>query len=192
MESKFNLQRFADETTGDVVITIQNSAGTGLAGATVSVTVDSAILTVTADSTGLATFSGLAAGAYTFTAVLDGYASNAVIVEAVAGESVSATLVLIATSESVISTIITVILAELSEIISDAATEAVEQVIADLETEIDTTSSLWVKIRDNFYKAILSTIKSVVISTLISVLTEKIEELLSSILANEAAAIGKK
>jgi len=191
MEKKFNLQRFADTettTTGNVTITVQNSAETVLSGATVSVTISDVTTTATTGTDGTATFSDLAAGSQTFTATLDGYTSNTVDVTVEAGDTVSGTIALIATTASAVTSVITAVLSELSDLITNASTEAVATVITELEDEIDTTSSLWVKVRDNMEKAVLVAIKSIVISTLVSVLTDKIESYLEKVLANEAAA----
>ena len=184
-------KKFADTdvtSTGAVTITVQNSAETVLSGAAVSVTIDGTTTTMTTGTDGTATFSDLAIGTQTFTATLAGYTDNTVDVTIEAGDTVSGTIILIATAVSAVITVITEVLSELSDLITDASTEAVATVITELESESDTTSSLWVKIRDNMEKAILVSIKSIVISTLVSVLTDKIESYLEKVLANEANA----
>ncbi|MBP2644056.1 MAG: hypothetical protein H6Q67_1943, partial [Firmicutes bacterium] len=192
MDNKFNLKADADTaTTGNATITVQNSAETALAGATVSVVINDVTTSATTGTDGNATLSDLAVGDQTFTASLDGYTSNSIVVAVEAGDTVSGTITLIATAESAVTTVITEVLSELSDLITDASTEAVTQVIADLETEISTTSSLWVKIRDNMEKAVLTAIKTVVISTLVTALTDKIESYLNKVLANEKKAQGK-
>jgi len=194
MKTNFNLQRFADTdttTTGNVTITVQNSAETVLSGATVSVTIDDVTTTATTGIDGTATFTDLAAGSQTFNATLDGYTSNTVIVTVEAGDTVTGTITLVATTASAVTTVITAVLSELSDLITSASTEAVATVITELESEIDTTSSLWVKIRDNMEKAVLVSIKSIVISTLVSALTDKIESYLEKVLTNEANAAKK-
>jgi len=195
MKTNFNLQRFADDTatttTGNVTITVQNSAETVLPGATVSVTISDVTTTATTGTDGTATFSDLAAGSQTFTATLDGYTSNTATVTVEAGDTVTGTITMVATTASAVTSVITAVLSELSDLISNASTEAVATVITELETEIDSTSSLWVKIRDNMEKAVLTSIKSIVISTLVSALTDKIESYLNKVLTNEAAAAKK-
>ncbi|MBP2649404.1 MAG: hypothetical protein H6Q74_229 [Firmicutes bacterium] len=188
MRQKFNLQQFSNDestTTGAVSIAVQNSAETILVGADVSVTIENVTITAITGDDGNASFNGLAAGTQTFTATLDGYTANSVEITVEAGAAVTGTIVLIATAASAVTTVITAVLSELGDLITDASTEAVEKVIAELEDEIDTTSSLWVKIRDNMEKVFLVTIKSIVISTLVSTLTDKIEEYLEKVLANE-------
>jgi len=194
MKTNFNLQRFADTettSTGAVTITVQNSAETVLPGATVSVTISDVTTTATTGTDGTATFSNLVAGSQTFTATLDGYTSNTATVTVEAGDTVTGTITLVATTASAVTSVITAVLSELSDLISDASTEAVATVITELETEIDSTSSLWVKVRDNMEKAVLVSIKSIVISSLISVLTDKIETYLNKVLTNEANAAKK-
>ena len=146
MEKKFNLQRFADDTTttdtetttttGTAVITVQNSAETVLSGAVVSVTISDVTTTVTTGTDGTAIFSDLAAGSQTFTATLDGYTSNTVDVTVVADSSVTGTITMVATTASAVTSVITAVLSELSDLISNASTEAVATVITELETEI--------------------------------------------------------
>jgi len=187
-------KKFADNdvtSTGAVTITVQNSTETVLSGATVSVTISYVTTTATTGTDGTATFSDLAVGSQTFTATLDGYTSNTVDVTVEAGNTVTGTITLVATTASAVTSVITAVLSELSDLISDASTEAVATVITELENEIDTTSSLWVKIRDNLEKAVLVSIKSIVISTLVSALTDKIESYLEKVLANEANAAKK-
>ena len=194
MKTNFNLQRFADTetaSTGAVTITVQNSAETVLSGATVSVTISDVTTTATTGTDGTATFSDLAAGSQTFTATLDGYTSNTATVTVEAGDTVTGTITMVATTASAVTSVITAVLSELSDLISNASTEAVATVITELETEIDSTSSLWVKVRDNMEKAVLVSIKSIVISSLISVLTDKIETYLNKVLTNEANAAKK-
>ena len=192
MGNKFNLQQFADESvataTGNVVVTVQNSAETLLSGASVSVMIDSSSITAATGTDGTTTFSDLPAGTQTFTATMDGYTTNSTEVTVEAGDTVSVTITMSAVAASAVTTVITEVLSELSDLTTDAATQAVNEVIADLEDEIDTTSSLWVKIRDNMEKSVLVAIKTVVISTLVSALTDKIEAYLNKVLANEAAA----
>ncbi|MBP2657165.1 MAG: Carboxypeptidase regulatory-like domain [Firmicutes bacterium] len=71
-----------------VEITVTDSSGTAIEGATVSYSAGSA----TTDSSGQVTFSGLAAGTYEFTATESGYTSSSVSITAVAGSTVTATI----------------------------------------------------------------------------------------------------
>ncbi|MBP2655427.1 MAG: Carboxypeptidase regulatory-like domain, partial [Firmicutes bacterium] len=121
MKTKFDLQKFADEevttadtdessietatvgaaeestvTTGIVIINVQDSSGTAMEGATVSYNVNAIACTGTTDTNGQLTVEELPAGTYTFTATLDGYASDTVEVTVVAGETATGTIVLTA------------------------------------------------------------------------------------------------
>lgn len=192
MGKQFNLQRFADESvtngSGDVIVTVQNSAETLLSGAVVSVVVDGSTITVSTGTDGTTTLDDLPAGTQTVTAAMDGYTTNSAEVTVESGDTVSVTITLSAVAASAVTTVIAAVVSELSDLTNDAATQAVNEVIADLENEIDTTSSLWVKIRNNMEKSVLVAIKTIVISTLVSALTDKIEVYLNKVLANEVSA----
>lgn len=65
----------SDNTTGSAAITVSDGSSP-LSGAAVTVTVNGTAQTVTTNSTGLATFSDMPAGSYTFSVSKEGYISN--------------------------------------------------------------------------------------------------------------------
>jgi hypothetical protein len=176
MRTKFDLQRFADEevaivdtaesssetatveaaeestvTTGTVTITVQDSSGAALEGATISYTVNAIACDGTTDENGQLTVEELPAGIYTFTAVMDGYTSNTVDVTVTAGETVIGTIALTKEETSVTEeikdaaeTAITTSLASSASSNNGIITWATEE-IARLSKEMGTTSDFYVK-----------------------------------------------
>jgi len=165
----FNLQLFADDetvVTGSVTITVQDSSGTALEGATVSYTVDSVVCDATTDANGQVTVEGLEVATYTFTAELDGYTSNTADVTVVADETVDGTIAL--TAETTTSTLDSALdsaiasatsadsLDDVADAVAEAATTILTtatstgsvSVVTKLLNEIKTTDSIWVKIRN--------------------------------------------
>lgn len=81
-------------TTGKVTITVTDNSGTVIEGATVTEGNSS----LTTDSNGQVTFSGLNAGTYTFTAAKTGYTSASASATTVIGSTVTATITISTTS----------------------------------------------------------------------------------------------
>lgn len=158
-------------------ITVQDSSGNALEGASVAYTADGTTNTKTTDSSGLVEITGLAAGTYTFTGSMSGYADNSVeLTSSDDTTEVDGTIALTAEStttteeESTVSTVedaakeaavtaaistaattITSVVSSNSGLISKATTE-----ISRLTAEIGTTESIWVKVRDAAEVTLLS------------------------------------
>lgn len=111
-------------------ITVQNSEGTVLEGATISYTVSGTSVEGTTDSAGLLAIEGLEAGTYTFTATKDGYtsASTDVTVTTDADETGVITMTAIAEStegESSVSD------ASIADAVKEAAEDAAKESLSD-------------------------------------------------------------
>ena len=90
---------------GNAAITVADTDGNALSGATVSVTVNGTAQAVQTGSTGVATFTGLAVGTYDFTVTLDTYVSKTVSVIIAGGTTTPVTVPLARQSGSVTITV---------------------------------------------------------------------------------------
>jgi len=154
-------------SNGIVNITVTNSTGTALEGATVTYTVSAVSCTATTDSTGLATIEGLAAGNYDFAATLAGYASGSATLAVADDTTVTGTIVLATDTtttttegESTVSTSTTDAItaaaeaAAITSLTTSATTstgvaDGIAAKIKELTAEISTTDSPWVKVRNS-------------------------------------------
>jgi len=165
---------------GDVKImsgiaTISVNDGTNvLEGATVSYVVNNVTCEATTDSTGVATVTGLDAGNYDFTAALSGYTSASVTLAITDDATTAGTINLTAETtttttegESTVSTIsdaattaaetaaITSLVSTSTETTTTIA-DTINSKIKELTSEIATTSSPWVKVRNTVEIAALA------------------------------------
>jgi hypothetical protein len=166
---------------GIVNITVQNSAGAFLSGAAVSYDVAGAgAVSATSDANGLVSVSDLPAGAYTFTASLAGYTAASANVTAVDDTTVTGVITMTATVS--VGALLTALVPQVSTVVTNSSTEAVNTLIAKLEAEMGTGSSVWVdKIRDPLEVALLQAIQSVLVTALTNNITAELEALIAKI-----------
>ena len=158
---------------GTATITVNDGTNV-LEGATVSYVVNNVTCEATTDSTGVATVSGLDAGNYDFTAALSGYTSASVTLAITDDTTTTGTISLTAESttttteeESTVSTItdaataaaetaaITSLVSTSTETTTTIA-DTINSKIKELTSEIATTSSPWVKVRNTVEIAALA------------------------------------
>jgi len=111
-------------------ITVKNSEGTVLSGATISYVVSTVTVDGTTDTAGQLAISDLEAGTYTFTAILDGYISASVDVTVTADADVTGTITL--EGESILSDITDAAKTAAETAALAAATELTNQALAEL------------------------------------------------------------
>ncbi|WP_169718027.1 carboxypeptidase-like regulatory domain-containing protein [Sporomusa silvacetica] len=121
-------------------ITVKNSEGTVLSGATISYVVSAVTVDGTTDTAGQLTISDLEAGTYTFTAVLDGYTSASVDVTVTADADVTGTITL--EGESTLSTVTDAAKTAAETAATAVATELANQALAELTKTDDDGQTL--------------------------------------------------
>jgi len=115
-------------------ITVKNSEGTVLAGATISYVVSAVTVDGTTDTAGQLAISDLEAGTYTFTATLDGYTSASVDVTVTSDADTTGTIVLTTETTEEEATLSTI-----TDSMKDAAETAATTVANELLSELTKT-----------------------------------------------------
>jgi len=133
----------------NTIITVQDSTGVVLSGATVSYLVNAVTVEGNTDTNGELTITGLDAGTYTFTATLSGYTSTSVEV-AVTDDADAAGII----------TMTATVTATIVSAVASAAVSTLAEKIAALKVKLNAkiaASKSWAKLGYLFLLAILDT-----------------------------------
>lgn len=162
-------------------ITVKNSTGVILPGATVSYDIAGAgAASAVSDANGLVSATDLPAGAYTFTATLTGYTSASVTVTVTDDATVTGVITMTGTTS--VGALLTALVPQVSTVVTSSSAEAVNTLIAKLEAEMGTGTSVWVdKIRDPLEVALLQAIQTVLVTALTNNITAELEALIAKI-----------
>jgi hypothetical protein len=172
----------SDSNTGSISVNVYDAMGNAISGAEITYTVDGVSgFTAVTNAVGNTEVTGLPLGSYTLTISATGYVGNTAAVNVTGGATTVVNVTLSVTLASVIQSL-------LSELASEQTTIAqalVDGIIAKLEAEESTSSSIFVKdIRDPIEVALLEQIEASTIPTLatllVSVLTDLINEKLGA------------
>lgn len=163
--------------SGTFSVNVLDAAGAAISGATVAYTVDGLSLTATTDASGNAEVTGLPAGSYTLTVSDTEYVSNTTAINVTDNATTTVGITLSVTLASIIQ----LLLSELESEKTALAESLVAGIIAKLEAEESSSSSIFVKdIRDPIEVALLEQIETGTIPTLASLLVTVLTDLINT------------
>ncbi len=167
----------SDSDTGSISVNVYDATGNAISEATVVYTVDGiSSLTAITNETGHAEVAGLPVGSYTLNISSVGYVGNITVVNVIGGATTTVNVTLSVTLASVIQSLLSELASEKTMI----AQALVDGIIAKLEVEEKTSSSIFVKdIRDPIEVALLEQVEASTIPTLAALLVSVLTDLIN-------------